>query len=340
MSSEFPAFVPHAWLAGAHVQTLATQWPRPASRRAAQRDEPLHFALEPGSRLLGLARWQPQRERAPLLLLVHGMCGSADSLYMLGMAHKAHARGFSVLRLNLRGARGTEELSPQLDHAGRSPDLARVVHALRAQHGVRSLALCGWSLGAATMLRLLGEWGAAHPPFVLGAAAISPPIELGLAADAVDRRARNTFYRRWFARALELGLRAKARHYPGEYDLKPLARGSSIRAFDDAYTARAAGFPNASAYYAAASARPLLPRIELSTLIVQAQDDPLIPFASFEHPLLRAHRSVRLLAPEHGGHCSFLAARPATVGERRDLDRRWAEARALDFLAQLALPGS
>lgn len=337
MSAAPPPFVPHAWLAGAHRQTLATQWPRPAARRAAAQDEPLHFALEPGSQLRGLARWHAQRASAPMLVLVHGLGGSADSLYMLGLAHKAHARGFSVLRLNLRNAGGTEHLTPELDHAARTPDLAAVVHALRAEHGVRALVLCGWSLGGGMLLRLLGEWGRAVPEHVLGAAAISPPIELGLAADALDLRAQNALYRRYFRRALELRLRAKARLYPGDYDLSLLPRKPSIRAFDDAYTARAAGHRNAHEYYAAASARPLLARIELPTLIVQAQDDPLIPFASFEHAPLRTHRCVRLLSPRHGGHCSFLATRPALVGERSDLDRRWAEARALDFLEQLAL---
>lgn len=340
MHADVPAFVPPAWLAGAHLQTLATQWPRPAARRAAASDEPLHFALEPGSQLLGFARRHASAAadgaRAPLLVLVHGLGGSADSLYMLGMAHKAYARGFDVLRLNLRNAGGTENLTPELDHAGRTPDLAAVVHALHAQHGARALVLCGWSLGGSMLLRLLGEWGRAAPDWVLGAAAISPPIELGLAADAIDRRAQNSLYLRFFARALELRLRSKARLYPGDYDLSLLPRRPSIRAFDDVYTARAAGHRNAHDYYATASARPLLARIELPTLIVQAQDDPLIPFASFEHAPLRNHRCVRLLAPAHGGHCSFLAARPAVLGERRDPDRRWAEARALDFLAQLA----
>ncbi len=45
------------------------------------------FEVEPGSRLLGKCHWQAGKRRdAPVLVIVHGLEGSSDSNYMLGVA--------------------------------------------------------------------------------------------------------------------------------------------------------------------------------------------------------------------------------------------------------------
>jgi hypothetical protein len=60
--------------------------------------------------------------------------------------------------------------------------------------------------------------------------------------------------------------------------------------------------------------------------MVTAQDDPFVPFASFSDPALANNPHIRVVAPEHGGHCAFISryARDA---------RFWAEACVMEFFA-------
>ncbi len=60
-------------------------------------------------------------------------------------------------------------------------------------------------------------------------------------------------------------------------------------------------------YYATQSSNQFLDRIRVPTLLVQAKDDPLIPFAVYDHPAFSTNPNLRLLAVEHGGHLGFIS---------------------------------
>jgi hypothetical protein len=44
-------------------------------------------------------------------------------------------------------------------------------------------------------------------------------------------------------------------------------------------------------------------------LLVQAKDDPLIPFSVYDHPAFRENPCLTLIAVEHGGHLGFISRR-------------------------------
>jgi predicted alpha/beta-fold hydrolase len=108
-----------------------------------------------------------------------------------------------------------------------------------------------------------------------------------------------------------------------------MARVRTLREFDDVITARYCGFRDATDYYARSSALRVASEIRVSALIVTAQDDPFVPFASFSDPALASNSSVTVIAPTRGGHCSFIS-RHAGSG------RFWAEARVMEFFASHA----
>ena len=74
-----------------------------------------------------------------------------------------------------------------------------------------------------------------------------------------------------------------------------------------------------------ASSLHVLSEIRTPTLMIQAQDDPFVPFHPFQHPSIAENSLIVFLAPEHGGHVGFVAS--DTTGE----DRFWAENRAVEF---------
>jgi predicted alpha/beta-fold hydrolase len=87
-----------------------------------------------------------------LLLVVHGLGGSASSHYAIPAAVAADAEGISCLRLNLRGA---DRNGSDFYHAGLTADLRATVAGLPARY--ERVFLLGYSMGGHLALRYAAE---------------------------------------------------------------------------------------------------------------------------------------------------------------------------------------
>ena len=77
-------FDPHPLLRNPHLATVAAAyWPRNFSALPTATNR--LFEVEPGTRLLAKCHWQESRRRHGTLVLVHGLEGSSESPYMLGI---------------------------------------------------------------------------------------------------------------------------------------------------------------------------------------------------------------------------------------------------------------
>jgi predicted alpha/beta-fold hydrolase len=323
-------FRPHPLFRSGHAQTLvAYAWPRRGRLRELQPDEERLFEVEPGVRVLVRCRWHADRRVHPTLLLVHGLEGSSESIYMLSTAFKAHRAGFNVLRLNIRTCGNTLHLTNTLYNSGMSQDLRALIRELIEHDKLTDIFLGGFSLGGNMSLKLAGEYGESFPRELKGVAAVSPSVELAASAACIERRA-NWIYQQKFIRSLKRRMREAASLYPERYDASGLASVRTLRQFDERYTAPHGGFRDAADYYARSSSLPLISRIRVPTVIIHAQDDPFIPFESLRHPSVSANPSIILLAPEHGGHVGFVGD-DQTGGE----DRFWAENRLIEFCQRM-----
>jgi uncharacterized protein len=284
---------------------------------------PRLFEVEAGTQVRGDCHWHDAPRGHATLVVLHGLEGSSDSGYMRGCAEKAFAAGFNVVRLNQRNCGGTEHLTPTLYHSGRSADLRAVLTELIEREGLPEIFFAGYSMGGNLVLKMAGELGEAAPAELRGIVAVAPCFDLAACVDALGE-ARNIVYSRHFVRRLKSRMRRKARMFGGIYSLESLGRVHSVRDFDEIITARYCGFAGADDYYARSSAMVVLEKIRVPTLILTAQDDPFVPFATFECEAIRANPCIRLEAPEHGGHCAFISEE---VGE----ERFWSEGRVVEF---------
>jgi predicted alpha/beta-fold hydrolase len=320
-------FEPHPLLRNAHVMTLAANfWPRRLARLSRPTERLLE--VEPGSRVLAQCHWQPERQRHPTLVLVHGLEGSSESSYMLGIAEQALAAGFNVLRLNQRNCGGTEHLTPTLYNSGLSGDCRAVLMELVEREALAEIFFAGYSMGGNLVLKMAGELGSGAPQQLRGVCAVAPAIDLAACADAIALP-QNFIYEWHFLRGLRRRLRRKARLFPGRYPLDGVARVRTLRQFDDVITAPHCGYRDAVDYYYRASAIRVVAQIRVPTLVVTAQDDPFVSFASFRDPALAANPHITLVAPPQGGHCGFVSRHPGD-------ERFWAEARLVEFCRQHA----
>ncbi len=316
------SFEPHPWLRNRHVMTLvATVWPRRCSA-LPQATERL-FEVEPGTRLRALCHWQAEPRRHATLVLVHGLEGSTESTYMLGVAEKAFVAGFNAVRLNQRNCGQSEHLTSTLYNSGLSGDYRAVLFELIGRDGLPEVFYAGYSMGGNLVLKMAGELGGSAPAELRGVVAVSPTLELALSVDALARRS-NWFYQQHFVRNLKNRYRRKARLFPSLYRVDGLACIHTIREFDDVITAPFCGYRDAKDYYFRASARRVIGGIRVPTLLLTAQDDPFVPFEPFHDPAIAAHPHITLIAPPAGGHCAFLS-------RHRGEERYWAEARIIEF---------
>jgi len=325
-------FRPHALLRSGHAQTVAAAL-RVTRLKLLREERGLYESrlveVERDARVLLKCRWQQERREAPTLLLLHGLEGSSESLYVVGSSEKAYRAGFNVVRMNMRNCGGTEHLTRTLYHSGMTGDIERVlVEELAGRERLPRVYVAGFSMSGNMVLKLAGDYGAEHPTALAGVASVSPSIDIGACADAIGRR-ENVVYRLSFMRSLRRRVRAKARLHPELFDTRGLWRVRHIRQFDERYTAPQGGYAGASDYYERASSLRVIPRIKVPTLIIHSTDDPLIPAAPFLDPSVAANPNVLLVLTRGGGHVGFIAA--ATEGE----DRRWAENRVVEFCRML-----
>lgn len=321
-----PPFEPFPLLSNGHLMTIVpTLIPR-RFPNLAESERRRIFEVSPGVKLLAHCHWQHERLKHPTLLLVHGLEGSADSHSVLGVTVKALARGFNVVRMNMRNCGGTFHMTPTLYDSGMSQDVLWIVNELRRE-GLKEICLAGWSMGGNIVLKATAELADDGPNKLTAVCAISPAIDLPTCI-TILQKGFNRVYERHFLTGLKSLLRKKASIFPGIFDVSNLDKINSIKEFDQTYTAYYGGWGTAETYYEKASALPVMHQIRVPSLVIQAKDDPLIPFCSFESPALQSEY-VTLIATEHGGHGGFLQKE---AEQESDFDLFWAENRAINFL--------
>lgn len=308
------SFAAPPWLRNGHVQTvLPVLLPR---RRGIQgRKEILELADGDFVEL----RWHEAGHKR-LAILSHGLEGSAEAIYIRGLARTLIRAGWDVLAWNYRGCGGVTNRLLRSYHSGESDDLRQVVNHAAGNYG--QIALIGFSLGGNITLKYLGE----APPSaqVVAAIAVSAPVDLASSAKALDDRQGNRLYLRRFLKTLTAKMQAKSALFPGQLNVEGVQAIQTIREFDDRFTAPMHGFVDADDYWKRASSLPHLPAIRVPALLLNAQDDPLLAAPSFPAELASTSPHLHLESPAHGGHVGFLDA----------CLRPWHERRIVEFLSE------
>jgi len=323
-----PPFRPHFLLKNGHVMTMVSAFvPRrfdipPAEARL--------FQVDPESRLLAHCHWQTgKRKDRPVIVIVHGLEGSSDGNYVQGIAEKAFHRGFHVVRMNQRNCGGSEALTPTLYNSGMSGDYRGVFEELSGTDGFEQVFFAGYSMGGNLVTKMAGEFGTAVPKALGGVCAVCPALDLAACADALERLD-NYPYQRRFVKGLMSRYRRKHKLFPERYPITGLGPVRTVRQFDDVITAPQFGYRDAQDYYDNVGAKRVAAQIRVPTLMITAQNDPFVPYASFLAAKISENPVIQFVAPQHGGHCGFISRYPGT-------ERFWAEQRIVEFCAALSV---
>jgi predicted alpha/beta-fold hydrolase len=311
-------FQPLPFLSNPHVQTILGNLLKGQAR--PPRSGTLLVPLPDGDKIV-LFETPPRRRIGAerIALLLHGLGGCRRSPYMERMTHRLSGLGWRVLRMELRGAGAGIKLARRLYNAACSDDVRAVVEFLATAFPAVPLAVVGYSLGGNIALKYAGELGAQTPPTLRALATLAPPIDLVRCSALI---ARYPFYDAYYRRHLVQHVMLHQQYFP-DLPRASFPRGSTLRQFDDIYTAPRGGYADVLDYYRQASAQRWIPRITLPTFILTARDDPFVAVAPFEE--LSVPPAVELHITAHGGHVGFLGADGAG-------GIRWAEAQLMNWL--------
>ena len=301
--NDFPYRAPW-WLPGGNAQTL---WAALAARR--------HFGPAPRWRR---SRWttpdgdfvdvdealHASAPEAPLLVLFHGLEGSSASQYAVAFADFAAAHGLAYAVPHFRGCSGELNHAPRAYHSGDFAEIDWMLRQLAAANPGRPLLAVGISLGGNALMRWAGEVGQAAAQQVRAVASVCSPLDLAAGGHAIGRGFNRLVYTRMFMRSMVPKALKKLEQHPGLFDRQALLAARDLYEFDNLFTAPLHGFRDTADYWARASAKPVLHRIRVPALALNARNDPFVPAASL--PTLQdAGSHVTLWQPAQGGHVGF-----------------------------------
>jgi len=319
-------YQPAFWYRGRHLQTLWGPLLRRGRRPPLRRER---FETADGD-FVDLDWLADGPASGPLVLVLHGLEGSAQSHYARGLLREAGRLGLRAAVLHFRSCSGEVNRLAPLYHSGDTRDLEWVVEDLAQREPKLRLGLIGISLGGNVALKWLGEQGEAAPAAVVGAVGISTPFDLSACATVLDRGFNRAVYTRSFLRTMKAKVRAKAHLYDGQIDVAAVLRSRTFTEYDRRFTAPLNGFADEQDYWTRASSGPYLERICRPTLLINAVNDPFMPGRHLPREAVARSSWIEALFVEQGGHVGFLDG--ALGGSS------WAERRALAFLRPLLLP--
>lgn len=169
----------------------------------------------------------------------------------------------------------------------------------------------------------MGEEFGRTEKFILASAAVSVPVDLTSAAVRLGQ-ASARFYEQRFIRSLTGRIRKKYLQFPHSVPDPDRYEIKTIYEFDDIITAPLNGFANAGDYYRKSSSQHFLEKINKSTLLIQAADDPFLGASCYPFSAARKNPFFHLEVTPFGGHVGFI-------------DRQfkyWSEIKIEDFLTK------
>jgi uncharacterized protein len=259
-----------------------------------------------------------------LVILSHGLEGSSTRQYVTGMARFLSENDYDVLAWNYRSC--SQELNKQVRfyHSGETTDLQLVINHSLAK-GYDEICLMGFSLGGNLTLKYVGEQGKNINLAIKKAVVFSVPMDLAACSTNIGEP-QNKIYLWKFLRTLKTKVKAKSEMYPDKIKFEDYERVRDFWDFDHIYTGPVHGFEGAADYYSRNSANRFVANIAIPTLIVNAKNDPLVPYQSLAVSVIEKMPNVTLELTAQGGHCGFRPSQVPTNGAY------WSEQRALAFL--------
>jgi uncharacterized protein len=258
-------------------------------------------------RLTGLYARVPGSRK--LAVILHGIGGHAATTYCHRAALAARQKGYSSLRLSLRGAdlRGEDVF-----HPGLTDDLFAVLNGPLFRH-YDEVMLFGFSLGGSFAIR-----AGSIDPRVSSIIAVCPPLNLEATLGAIDSPG-GFVYRRYILSRLLKAYAALDERGRAPVPYSDIRHAETLAEFIERTVVPRFGFENLNHVYDDSDARRYIESIQKPLLVLSSTKDPIVPAAANRDALRRASPMVMVQWVEGAGHMRF-PSRPDSVGSAWEID--------------------
>jgi len=260
-----------------------------------------------------------------LVVVLHGLEGSADRPYVRGIIQIMNKEGWDGVGLNFRGCSGTPNRLPRGYHSGDTGDLKFLLNKIISEANYESICLVGFSLGGNVTMKFLGELGKDLPVLIKRAVGISVPVDLYGSCLEIQRF-QNRIYLNSFLKSLKEKIQLKSDVLASQVDLEAAYEAKDFFGFDGLVTAPLHGFSSATHYYKSSSSLQFLPNITIPVLLINALNDTFLSETSYPIELAKSSKNIHLATPKYGGHVGFVTRHPENI--------YWTEERVRDFFIQ------
>ena len=303
-------YVPPWWLSNAHLQTV---YPPLFAKRATIQYYRERWNSTPHGKPDGdfvdvdrLAGLHSADASKPMLVVFHGLEGSSQSIYALNLMHEAQQRGWRGMVPHFRGCSGEINRLPRAYHSGDAAEIDWILRRAKAESPDAPLYVAAISLGGNATLKWLGEQGSEATKIVTAVAAISAPLDLTAAGNALEVGFSKIYAKNFLATLKKTAL-AKLANHPGIFNADVVRASATLREFDNEVTAPLHGYRDTDDYWLRASAKPGLTDVRVPALVLNAKNDPFLPAWALP-TTQQVSSSVTLDFPSDGGHVGFFSS--------------------------------
>jgi len=295
-------FRPAGWLKHRHLQTIFPSLPWAWRERAPLRREILNLPDGDSTAVDWLSDSDELPRSAPLLVVLHGLEGSAESSYARMLMQAALERRWRPCVLHFRDCGDYRNPLPRRYHAGETGDIRHFLETLHDQGQTGPIFAVGYSLGGNILLKYLGESGEKSRLHAAGAVCV--PLNLHICAETLNTGFSKN-YQRVLLKNMKSSVQQKFDRDTAAFDWDRAMAAENFAEFDDAVTAPLHGFDGKNDYYDKCSSAQFLKDVGRPTLIINSLDDPFMtPEVIPHHDELSEH--VTLEVADAGGHVGFV----------------------------------
>jgi len=298
------AFTPPFYLRSTFAQTMLAgsairKWGKSSMLDAAQ--EVILNPIE-DVRLQGFYSPQVNGQVKGLVILLHGWEGSVNSAYILSTAKFLYKNGYSVFRLNYRDHGETHHLNSGLFYAVLLDEVFNAIRQVSEYEKEMPFYLVGFSMGGNFALRIARKCAENPISNLSHVMSVSPVLDPEKSTYAIDDV---SLLRKYFRMKWIRSLQKKQECFPELYDFSHVFALESIAEMTEFMLECYSNYESASDYFSHyAVLNDALIDINVSTTIITAQDDPIIPVGDFYD--LKLNSLTKLIVHRYGGHNGFI----------------------------------
>jgi len=239
------------------------------------------------------------------VIAIHGLEGSANSLYILSLAKYLKHQNIDVIAVNLRGCSGEDNKHLYAYHSGFTQDLECILNYISKNYNYQSISLVGYSLGANLVIKYMGEKGLNTPKNLSCCIAVSAPCNLEDSSIVLSKKS-NFIYMQSFLKSLKKKALLKFKKFPNhKLNKKKIKASKNFADFDNYFTAPVFGYKSAQDYWHTNSCRQFIKSIKTPTILITSLDDPFFGEDSYPFKEAKNHQYFDMLTTKYGGHVGY-----------------------------------